>query len=93
MRTMKINATTLLVLVVVFLVGWQMAGPSTPLPPGPLVNRPVLRWITRTAKSLLWVMAFAESKPKEREGYEESIRLVDANSGDEGRKINWSEGY
>ena len=97
MRTMKINATTLLVLVVVFFVGWQMAGSRERQPPGPLVNRPGLRWIARTAKSLLWVMAFAEPKPdmlpRSEAEVEESMRLVNALPGGDDRKINWSEGY
>ena len=99
---MKINATTVLVLVVVFFVGWQMSASREPTPPGPFANRPGLRWIARTAKSLLWVMAFAEPKPEipqrseaeqKREDAEEAMRLVNAPPGDVSRKVDWSEGY
>lgn len=46
------------------LAGWLFqdpAGPPSPQPP----DRPVLRWIARAAKSLLWIAIVAEGPPSE----------------------------
>ena len=62
---MKIDRHTVLVLAVVFLAGWWFAGgrPSPSPAPGP-GDRPVLRWIARAAKNLLWIAVFAEQPPE-----------------------------
>jgi hypothetical protein len=60
---MKLDRNTLLVLVVVFAAGWWTS--SRPAPgPGPQ-DRPVLRWIAKAAKNLLWVAVFVEPAPPE----------------------------
>lgn len=96
---MKINRTTVLVLVVVFTVGWMMAANRQPSPaPQPLVNRPGVRWVVRTARSLLWAMAFAEDKPaaaneEKAPKRDDSVKLVRAPGGEDARRVDWSEGY
>lgn len=60
---MKIDRSTLLVLVIVFAAGWWMSSKSAPAP-GPQ-DRPVLRWIAKAAKNLLWVALIAEPPPPE----------------------------
>lgn len=96
---MTINRTTVLVLVVVFTVGWMMAANRQPAPaPQPLVNRPGVRWVVRTARSLLWVMAFAEDKPaaaneSKTPEHDDSVKLVRAPVAEDARRVDWSEGY
>ena len=58
---MKIDRQTLLVLAAVFALGYWIAGQPDQAPPRP--DRPVLTWIARAAKSLLWVAVFAEPAP------------------------------
>lgn len=60
---MKLDRNTLLVLVVVFAAGWWTSSRPAPAP-GP-ADRPVVRWIARAAKSLLWVALVAEPPPAE----------------------------
>lgn len=96
---MTINRTTVLVLVVVFTVGWMMAADRQPAPaPQPLVNRPGVRWVVRTARSLLWVMAFAEDNPAtvseaKKPEQDDSVKLVRAPGVEDTRRVDWSEGY
>jgi hypothetical protein len=52
------------VVVVALLVGWW-AGAAGSRDRQPLEDRPVLRWIARAAKSLLWVAVFVEEPPHE----------------------------
>ena len=60
---MKLDRNTLLVLVVVFAAGWWTSSrPDTMPSPS---DRPVLRWIARAAKNLLWVAVFVEPAPPE----------------------------
>lgn len=60
---MKLDRTTLLILVVVFAAGWWTSSRPAPAPgPG---DRPVLRWIAKAAKNLLWVAVFVEPAPPE----------------------------
>jgi hypothetical protein len=60
---MKLDRNTLLILVIVFAAGWWTS--SRPGPgPGPH-DRPVLRWIAKAAKNLLWVAVFVEPAPPE----------------------------
>lgn len=52
--------------VVAFGVGyWWSASSQPPSPWSPANDRPVLRWIARISKSLLWVAVFAEQPPAE----------------------------
>lgn len=99
---MKITLPTLLLLIVMLLVGWSLAVARQPQPapiPTPLVNRPVVRWVARTAKSLLWVMAFAEDRPavvenKRQSAVDTTATLAKANGeSDPPRRIDWSEGW
>ena len=59
---MKLDRQTLIVLVAAAAFGYWLAGQHDKNPPRP-VDRPVLSWIARAAKSLLWVAVFAEPPP------------------------------
>lgn len=61
---MTIDRNTVLVIVAAAALGYWMAGESHPAPPRP-TDRPVLTWIARAAKSLLWIAVFAEKPPAE----------------------------
>ena len=43
--------------------GYWLSSPSSPVNPTPAPERPVLRWIARAAKSLLWIALVAEQPP------------------------------
>jgi len=94
---MKIDRSTALGYVVVFFIGWYVASSSRPAPtPDPLHERPALRWVIRTAKVLLWGLAFAEPQPEPEpeppaERLDEEARL--ARSQYQGARIDWSEGW
>ena len=62
---MNLNRNTLLVIVAAFALGWWFSAPAS-VPPNPLEDRPVLRWIAKTAKTLLWVAVFVEPAPPEQ---------------------------
>lgn len=61
---MTFDRNTLLLLAAGFFL-WWFSGPPAPSPQpfAPPADRPVLRWVARAAKSLLWVMMFAEGPP------------------------------
>ena len=61
---MKLDRNTLMLLAAGFFL-WWLCGPSAPKPQpfAPPVDRPVLRWIARAAKTALWIMVFAEGPP------------------------------
>jgi hypothetical protein len=61
---MKLDRNTLLVLVACAALGYWLAS-SPDRKPQPLEDRPVLRWIVKTAKTLLWVAVFVEPAPPE----------------------------
>lgn len=61
---MNLDRKTLLICAVCLCVGWYTAGGSKPAVPTPLDDRPVLRWIARAAKTLLWVSLVAEEPPQ-----------------------------
>jgi hypothetical protein len=62
---MNLDRKTLMVALVAFVVGSYAAGGSgDDNTPEPLENRPVLRWIAKTAKTLLWVSLFVEPPPQ-----------------------------
>lgn len=57
-----------LVCLVCLAVGWWNSSGSSPIPrPGPFgppaPDRPVLRWIARAAKNLLWIAIVADPPP------------------------------
>lgn len=64
MTTSQRNACILVVAALI--VGWWL-GSAGRNPPGPLDNRPVARWIARTAKQLLWIAVFVEPPPPAHE--------------------------
>ena len=63
---MTLDRKTLMIAIVAFVVGTYSAGSSDDAKPEPLASRPVLRWIAKTAKTLLWVSLFVEPPPKEQ---------------------------
>lgn len=63
---MKLDRNTVLVLIACVAIGYFAASPSQPV--GPLADRPVLRWIAKAAKQLLWVAVFVEPAPPEPQG-------------------------
>lgn len=58
---LAINRNTVLIVVACLALGYWLAAPSQPA--GPLANRPVMRWIAKAAKNLLWVAVFVEPAP------------------------------
>lgn len=64
MSTQQRNTSILIV--VALLAGWWV-GSANRRPPGPLEDRPVARWIARTAKQLLWIAVFVEPPPPAHE--------------------------
>lgn len=77
---MQINRSTLLVLVIVFAAGWWTSSRPSPTPTPP--DRPVLRWIAKAAKNLLWIAVFAEPPPPEQ-----PTRVVHARVDRDGMRI------
>jgi hypothetical protein len=61
---MNLNRNTVAVIVVALAVGWWLGQPARR--PQPLEDRPVVRWIVRAAKQLLWIAVFVEEPPAER---------------------------
>jgi hypothetical protein len=55
---------------------WLSSSPSSPVNPTPAPERPVLRWLAKAAKNLLWIALIAEPPPKEQ--------LVQQRIGDDG---------
>lgn len=60
---MRLDRKTVLALVAGFAACWFVSNGCTLQPEKPLANRPVLRWIAKAAKSLLWVAVFVEPAP------------------------------
>lgn len=60
---MKLDRNTVFVLVAAVAFGYWLASDRSTNPRPP--DRPVLSWIARTAKNLLWLAAFAEPPPPE----------------------------
>lgn len=57
---------TMLVIAAAFAIGYWCSGSTArPSPWAPEHDRPVLRWIAKAAKSLLWIAVFAEGPPAE----------------------------
>lgn len=55
---------------------WLSSSPSSPVNPTPAPERPVLRWLAKAAKNLLWIALVVEPPPKEQ--------LVQQRIGDDG---------
>jgi hypothetical protein len=60
---MKLDRNTLMILATAFAIGYWLAGGKPEPEPKPLDDRPVVRWIVRTAKQLLWIAVFVEPAP------------------------------
>lgn len=71
---MKLDRNTVFVLVAAVALGYWLAGEQSPSPRPP--DRPVLTWLARAAKNLLWIAAFADPPPAERH----EARFVHANA-------------
>ena len=56
--------------------GYWLSSPSSPVNPTPAPERPVLRWLAKAAKNLLWIALVVEPPPKEQ--------LVQQRIGDDG---------
>lgn len=74
-----IDRRTAFAIVAAFAVGYWAASPTTPQPP----DRPVLSWIARAAKTLLWVAAFAEQPPE----HHQDARIVQHAIGADGYPV------
>lgn len=87
---MKLDRNTALVLIACVAIGYYMASPPSK-PVGPLADRPVLRWIAKAAKQMLWIAVFVEPAPPEPQ----SRQLVKAPAiGDDGYAvINHGNGW
>lgn len=62
---MRLDRNTVLIVAATLAIGW-FAGSIAARKPGPLEERPVLRWIASAAKSLLWIALVAEDPPPDR---------------------------
>lgn len=63
---MKIDRSTVFVLIAAFAIGYFAAGNSGRSPLPRPSDRPVITWIMRAAKNLLWLAAIAEPPPPEK---------------------------
>ena len=63
---MKIERNVVIALLIGFAVCWFVSNGCTLQPKEPLANRPILRWIAKAAKSLLWVAVFVEPAPEDK---------------------------
>lgn len=79
---MKIDRQTLIVVVVVFGLGYWYASKNA-APPSPHKDRPLLRWVVKLAKAGLWVALFAEGPPED----EPRHALVHARAGADGEPL------
>jgi hypothetical protein len=61
---------------------WLSSSPSSPLVPAPQRERPVLRWIAKAAKNMLWLALLAEPPPEAAD-----TRLGHARLGSDGQPL------
>jgi len=86
---MKVDRTTAAIALVALMAGYWMAS-SSRSPLGPVNDRPVLRFLARAAKSLLWVALVAEKPPEPVE----KTYVVHAEAGRDGHQIlNHARGW
>lgn len=87
---MKLDRNTALVLIACVALGYYIASPPSQ-PVGPLADRPVLRWIAKAAKQMLWIAVFVDPAPPEPQ----SRQMVKAPAiGDDGYAvINHGHGW
>lgn len=87
---MTIDRKTLTVIAVSIAIGyWLASSSSSPVGP-PAKDRPVLRFLARAAKTLLWVSLVAEEPPKP----EATTYIVHARIGEDGAPIiNHARGW
>lgn len=64
---MTLDRKTVFALVAAFAVGWWFSSSGYAPGPTPANDRPVLRWIGRAARSLLWISLIAEEPPAQPE--------------------------
>jgi hypothetical protein len=62
---MTIDRNCAFIIIAAFAIGFYASSCSSSQPT-PATERPVLRWIARAAKSLLWVALVAEKPPAEQ---------------------------
>jgi hypothetical protein len=80
---MMLDRKTLAAAAVAFAVGyWWACSPDLPKPYEPQPDRPVLRFLAKAAKTLLWVAAFAEKAPPESQ--QDRHYVVQARVGEDG---------
>jgi hypothetical protein len=61
---MTLTRKHIALIVVALALGWWLGQPARR--PQPLEDRPVVRWIVRAAKQLLWIAVFVEEPPAEQ---------------------------
>lgn len=84
---MTLDRKTLITVAAALAVGYWLAGrDATPAPP----DRPVLRWVVKAAKNLLWVALIAEEPPAEPEN---SYRHHDHVGADGYRLVDHGRGW
>lgn len=83
---MRIDRKTIIACVLcVFFWNWATTGGrDDDTRPRPLDDRPVLRWIAKAARTLLWISLAAEGPPKPET---QRVDLVHARTGDDGQPM------
>lgn len=62
---MNLDRRTIVICVVCLWLGsWCSSSSAPDIRPRPLDDRPILRWVARAAKTLLWVSLMAEEPPQ-----------------------------
>lgn len=93
---MRLDRKTILTCVAcVILWNWATGtgGDSRPTP-RPLDDRPILRWVAKTARTLLWLSLVAEGPPECEPCPPTDQRLVHSTIGDDGYpQLNHAEGW
>lgn len=68
---MIIDRKTVLIVFAALAVGYWLSGSALPQP---AQDRPVVRWVVRTAKQLLWLAAFADPPPVPAEPHQRLVQ-------------------
>jgi hypothetical protein len=61
--------------------------------PAPLSNRPVLKWIAKAAKTLLWVAVFVEPAPPEEPEHDRTMHHEDEVGADGHPLVHHARGW